>query len=262
MAEDNSAQDTLAGGNADDGAAAGDGQDKGHQEFVPPKDGSWLPKARFDEATGALKDRIRDLEARIEETNKKPADQPKRYTRAELNALVEARQITQEQADATVDEQIRREARDESRQVATETVIGITRKERVNSELAQYKRLAPEILQDASDTRARIVEEYNYFVATLGDPRTVETELKAIRSVLGPVEKLATARSGKSAGDTHRETGGGESGDRGGKKTGKLVDTLTPREKGYYENMIRQGHYKDWKDVETLLSSNRKRGAA
>ena len=71
-----------------------------------------MPKVRMDEATGELKDRIRQLEARLDAApREKPADQPKRWTRAELNAAVEARQITQDQADDVLDRQIREAAK-------------------------------------------------------------------------------------------------------------------------------------------------------
>jgi hypothetical protein len=35
-----------------------------------------------------------------------------------------------------------------------------------------------------------------------------------------------------------------------GSARGKLVDTLSEREKAYYQKLIDKGHHKDWKEVE------------
>lgn len=224
-------------------------------EFVPPKDGSWVPKVRMDEATGELKDRIRQLEARLDAApREKPADQPKRWTRAELNAAVEARQITQDQADDVLDRQIREDAKAEAAQVAHDTVIGTQRKEHVTSQLARYKRAEPEIVVAGSDVRKRITEEFRYLVDELGDQNSIDTELKAIRAVLGPIDRLEKSRAGRPDAETHQEAGqGGESGKPKVDKDTPLVGKLDKRQRDYYEGQIKSGQYKDWKDVEATL---------
>jgi len=189
-----------------------------------------------------------EFEDKLAKATAKPVDLPKQYTRADLNALVAAGQITQEQADAQMDHQTREGARADAKAVATETVTAAQRKERVDTEIARYKAVAPEILDDAHETRQRIKEEFQALVQLGDDPRELATQLKAIRAVLGPVEKLERARNGKPAHESHRETGGG-GGDQGGKKKtgdGTLTyDSLSQREKDHYDRGIQSGLYKD-----------------
>ena len=84
------------------------------------------------------------------------------------------------------------------------------------------------------------------------------TELAAIREVLGPIERLKTARSARRETESHEETGGGGGGGEGRKaKTG--WDALDSRQKAHYERMIAQGMYKDKKAVEEELKFARPR---
>jgi len=168
-----------------------------------------------------------------------------------------------------MDLQARQDAEATAQRVATETVTQDKLQERVTQDLAQYKRLAPEILEEGSDTRTRIQEEYEY-MTSLGEKPTLATELKAIRAVLGPIDRLEKAKSGKNKADSHRETGGeGGDGEDDGVKTpggGKLVKTLTSREKEHYSKLIGKGQYKDWAEVEDVLkfanpATRRKHGA-
>jgi hypothetical protein len=260
MAEEAGAQDK-----AGDGAPAGDSEDES-KKFVPPKDGSWIPKARFDDALNAEKGRNARLEAelaalKVAHERKSPADEPqKRYTKAELNAAVQAGQITADVSDEIWAKQIREDATREAETRVLGTVRAEQRQERINSDLNEYKRLAPEILDDGHETRQKIRDEFNYLVTTLGSPKTVETELAAIRAVLGPIERLKTARSARREAEAHEETGGsgGEGAPRrGSAKTG--WDALDARKKSYYEGAIAKGLYKDRKAVLEELEFARSR---
>ncbi len=173
----------------------------------------------------------------------KPVEGPKTYTRAELNALVESRAITQDQADSQMDLQIREGARAEAARVATDTVTAVSRKERVDGEIARYTVVAPEVLDETHDTRARIKEEYKFLIE-LGDKASVETQLKAIRSVLGPIDKLERARNGRPSHEPHREDGGGGV-ERKPKASDGTYDGLSAREKAHYDKLITNGIYKD-----------------
>ena len=227
-----------------------------------------VPKSQFLAAIHSANQKYAALEAKlnsvIEAGKKKPDPPPKRYSRTELNAAVQANQITQEAADQVWDDQIRAEARSEAATVSTEIVTRAQRKERVDSDIARYTRVEPEILVDGSEIRAKVAEEYKFLV-NLGDPANVDTELKAIRAALGPIDSLELARSGRSQRDTHRETGGGS---EGGKKPGgrKFEDTLSPKERSYYQKGIDAKRYKDWGEVKAELSfanpnTRRKHGA-
>ena len=246
------------GGEAGDGAAGGGSPEGGQGK--KPEDGDVVPKTQFIAAINSANAKYNALEAKFNElvakVEAKPAEieQPKEYTRAELNAMVEARTITQDQADAQMDAQAARRAEAAATRVATETVTSAQRKERVDTEIARYTAVAPEILDDAHETRQAIKTEYQYLIG-LGDKPSVETQLKAIRSVLGPVEKLERARNGKSDHVSHREDGGG-GGEGGGRKAkdGPLTyDDLSQREKAHYDKGLQSGRYKDKAEINAEL---------
>lgn len=230
------------------GGASSEGEGKGKkpedgEETVPVKQ----LRAALSNQERKHQEEMAAVRAEIEALKTaKPADPPKRYTRAELRAAVEAQQITQDQADEQMDLQIREEAKAEARREAHSTVAAEQRKERVGTEMSRYKTVAPEILEDG-DTRAKIMEEYQYF-RNLGDPKTIETELKAIRMVLGPVDRLERARSGRASHESHRETGDGAG--HSERPAKKFADTLSPELRERYSGLIQKGIYKDWAEVE------------
>lgn len=250
----------------DDGSDVGGGAPGGEDEVnkVKPKDDEVVPKTQFIAAINSANQKYNALEAKFNElqaavaAKPAPVERPKRYTRAELNALVENRQITQEQADTQMDFQTREDAKAEAKRVATETVTAAQQKDRVDTEIARYKAVAPEILDDAHETRQRIKDEFAALIELGDDPRKLSTQLKAIRAVLGPVEKLERARNGKPAFESHREYGGSERADPGGRKKkgdGTLTyDDLSPREKAHYDKGIQSGLYKDKAAVNAELA--------
>lgn len=235
------------GGGAPDGGSPEGGQ--GNQ----PDEGE---KAKFESrlraALASQEAKLRtEFEARLAEATAKKPDPPKRYTRQELKAAVEAGQISETQADEILENQIRDEVTATARNEARAVVTSASREGRVESDIARYKAVAPEILDTGHETRHRLRESYNYFLS-LGDKPGTATELKALHAVLGPIEKLERARSGRFSSDSHRETGGGEAG-KPRTKSGKLTDRLNADAKRHYEKQIEKGLYKDWGDVETEL---------
>lgn len=253
--------------NEEAGAGAGNGQDgNGAPSGGSSEDGSENAlDERFEKRIrAALANQARQYESRIESVraefdafkagagSKKDEErqQPKRYTRTEFKAAVDAGQITQEQADDRWAQQVREEAREDAVAAATAAVRGGTQKERVDSEISRYRQLKPEIMQRGSDTRNQVTDEYKALVDR-GSPENVATELAAIRAVLGPLDKLEKSAQATRSQESD-EQGGGDSRPKGG--TGKnLVDKLDARAKKHYEKGIEQGRYKDWKEVESEL---------
>lgn len=187
-----------------------------------------------------------------------PVEAPKRYTRAELNAAVTAKQITSEQSDEIWAKQVQDQAVEAAEKAADDRVSQRTAKERIDADLAKYKRLAPEILDQSSEERQKIVTEFNELRAT-GMPNSLGTELAAIRAVMGPLDKLEKARTARRNEEHDEQSGGGGEGSRkNGGKGKSLVDQLDPRKKDYYEKGIKAGRYKDWKAVEAELSFARR----
>lgn len=253
----------------DDGAGAG--QDDGQPGSGAPGGGSPEGGSDNDEKPitakqlkAALESQRRHYEGQIEQqraefdafkagaNQQRPAKEdnaPKRYSRKELNDAVTAGRITQEQADDHWAQQTREEAREDAVAAATAAVAGRTTKERIDSDLAAYKRLKPEIME-AGTERDKIREEFKYLVS-IGKPNDISTELAAIRAVLGPLDKLQNAASARRSAETEQQGGGGDSKPV---KTGKkLVDQMDARGRTYYEHAIKQGRYKDWDAVEAEL---------
>lgn len=178
-------------------------------------------------------------------------EQPKVYAKADLKAAVAAGSISQEQSDDIWERQQEAQITARAETAALNAVTASQAKERIDSDLAKYKRLAPEILDKASEERQKIVTKYRRMVAN-GLPDNLATELEAIEAVMGPLEKLEKARS-VSRHVEHDEQGG-SSGERGKGGSGKtLADKLAPRYKEHYEAQIKSGRYKDWKEVEAEI---------
>lgn len=249
-------QDDGQGGS---GAPSGESKDSKDDQS---DDGEFVPVGRLKAALaaqerkhGAAIDAMRAefdaFKAGAKSGSKDQQDQVKRYTRTELKAAVTAEQITQDQADDIWAKQVKEEARDEALAAVRDDASRRTQQEQIDNDLTEYKRLAPEIRDKSSDKFEQISAEFQYLVKR-GSPNNLATELAAIRAVLGPLDKLKTAKAERRA-ENHEEQSGGEGKDKQQKTGKKLVDTLSPREKKHYEGMIDKGHYKDWGDVEKEL---------
>lgn len=257
---------------ADAGASAGNGQPgngapgNGSPDGGEPKDGELEEKfekrikAALANQRSHYESQLSNVRAEFESfkagagsnTPAPKKDEPKRFTRAELSAAVEARQITQDQADEAWAGQVEKDATDRATRTALAAVDDRQKKERVDSEIAKYTALKPEILQKGSELRQQVTDEYKSLVAS-GSPEGVPTELAAIKAVLGPLTKLEKAAGARREADPDQQGGGNDG--RPAKKSGngKLVDTLSPREKEHYEKGIKAGRYKDWTEVESEL---------
>jgi hypothetical protein len=203
---------------------------------------------------GQLQNQRAEFEAFKEGVGTKQApakEAPKVYSKAELKAAVDGAQITQEQADEIWGRQFETQITEKVRNETREAVAADKAKERIDADLAQYKRLAPEILDQGSDEREQIVTRFKRMVSN-GLPNNLATELAAIEAVLGPLDKLERAR-GANRNAQHDEQTGGSGGDRSRATGKKLVDQLSPRQKAHYQKGIDSRRYKDWTEVEAEL---------
>lgn len=247
-----------AGGGASGGEDQGSGKPKDGEKAISQSQLRAILHSADEKHQREMQALRTEMEQKLTAVAEKPVhvDQPKRYTRAELNAAVEAKQITQDQADAQWDFQVREDTKADARKVATETVTAEQRKQRVDTEINRYKAAAPEILDEGHETRQRIRDEFQALIELGDDSKDVTTQLKAIRAVLGPVDKLERARNGKPAHESHREFGGGGGEDRSGKKKDGVLtyDDLSSREKAHYDKGIASGLYKDKEAVNAELA--------
>jgi hypothetical protein len=240
-----------SGGGAPGGESSEEGDSGETKDVVPKSQFLAALKSAEEKRERELAALRAEFEGKLEKVTAKPVEQPKTYTRAELNAMVTAGTISQEQADAQIDFQLSAKAEATARSVATEVVSRAQRTESVSTQISQYTEAVPELLDRGSDTYQKVAGEFRFLVAQGDDPKSLSTELKAIRAALGPVEKVRAARSGRASHEDHRETGGGGGG--AGPRGGQGNLKLTERERAHYQRGIDNGLYKDWKAVETEL---------
>lgn len=217
----------------------------------------FVPINQFKAALKNVNDKNLQLQRELDELREKTKPtqviETKQYTRAELKAAVAAGQITEEQSDEVWSAQIAERVKNEVTKQVLDNVNSGTQKNRVISDLSEYKKLAPEILEDGNEIRMKISGEFNSLIED-GHPNSLETERLAIRMVLGPIEKLRIAKSARLDNENFDHSTGNGAENRNSGKNKTLVDSLTTREKEYYDGMIKKGQYKDWKEVEAELA--------
>lgn len=208
---------------------------------------------KHESQLGNLRAEFEAFKAGVSKQAPEKKEAPKRFSRAELSAAVKADQITQEQADDIFAKQVKEDATTEATRAALEAVDRRSQQKDLDSDLAQYKRLEPGLRDRSSEIFGRVKSEFDY-LRERGHPDSLATELAAMRAVLGPVDKLEKAKSASRAAEHHEESGGG--GDGGGSGQKKVLETLSAREKSYYQKLIDNGHHKDWAEVESLLKNH------
>jgi hypothetical protein len=230
-----------------------------------PKEGDWIPKVRFDEATSKLEaenrrlgttiqqereERIR-LEERLNNLESQPAQQPKqKYTRKQLRQAVDAGTITQDDMDDILENQLRQEIQGEIRSTVTTASSEISRDNLVDTEIRRYKELVPNVLVQGSEERNRVEGEFRYLTGVGQDERSKTTELAALRAALGPVEKLRkTSELTPDRRETHQDVGGGGDEPPAPDAGHAVLKKLNNDQKTYYKRQIDKGIYKDWDQV-------------
>ncbi len=204
-------------------------------EFVPPTDGSWVPRDRLNREI----DRVDKLEAQIQTLNQKPAeDLPSTAT---LWAKVEDGELSQEQFFTTLESQV------EDR--VTNKLVGALEQRDTDrghkTQLERYQDALPDLAVEGTELNTRVSNEYRAML-DLGLNPDAGTMVAALRSAVGPLEKVKATQSGKLKLGSHEESGGEGSEDG---KPDTRMSTLTQRQKDYYGKMISGGAYKDWDAV-------------
>lgn len=239
---------------AEEGNLEGDEGQKDNKS----KDEQFIPKVRFDEAQNKLKSQLQDehdarvrLEEQVKQLQQGQNKQTvKEYSRSELRKLVEDEQITQEQADDIYDRQLERKFEQRLDSRLNEHTKSMSSQAFIENQLQEYRNLIPNLMVKGSEERDKAASEYQYLIST-GSKDSVATELAAVRSAFGPIEKLKA--QGFRDVQHHQETGGAGS---PREKPKGLQANLSARERNYYQKQIDNGMYKDWDAVEKLLKSH------
>lgn len=236
----------------------------GSQEFVPPNDGSWIPRERVNEmvsnavnsATSNLGREVSELRGRLEQQGEqlKSANAAPKATREQIRARVEAGEMSEAEANDYLLEQRLNDMKSEIVESITTTTAQQQRESLVTEQIKAYQAKVPSVMAAGSPERTRVVQEFDYLTKTLGMPPDGRAELQALRSVLGPVESLGNKADGTP--EHHQETsgsGGGDESQGGSQNTDGAPSDLSSAEKKYYADQIEKGIYKDWDAVKAEL---------
>ncbi len=225
------------------GNTEGEGVDQashaGQTEFVPPKDGSWVPRERFDHVAR----RVAALEAQAAVKPEAPLP-----TTAEIRQQLDNGDIDDAQADEMRESRIVREITD---QVAVSSASQ-SREQRLQAELRRYEQEVPEFQNTGSVTFNRVSETYRRMVQDDGLPNSSGTQVAAVRQVLGPLSAIPQRKT-----DSFDDSVGGGQQPVGDKT---LYDGLTKDRKDWYQTGIKAGRYKDQAAVEDELKYYTGRG--
>lgn len=181
--------------------------------------------------------------------NAEPPAEPPTYSRAQLEAAVEGGKITKAEADAIWDTQSQRQTQrlvaDTVKTVLTETQQQTT----VDSRIAEYQALKPEVMKADSPERARVKQQYDYLVS-IGQPATKSTELAALTMCYGSLDALKAAHAATRDDETLMDVGGGTPPAGGGDGNDGPKTKLSARERAHYQKLIDKGMYRSWADVD------------
>lgn len=183
--------------------------------------------------------------APVDETPKPEQTQElPRVTRSQLDEMVEEGKVSRAVADAYYEQQLRRDAAAE----AVEKMRGEQRLRKVSDELDLYRESHPEVLEEGSETRARVRREYHELVG-LGQPENEVTQLLALRNVLGAPGKVREhTREAREAHESRTGSGGSAGGPERKASEKDPAKGLPERFRKYVEKRIETGHFKGWDD--------------
>jgi hypothetical protein len=211
----------------------------------------YIPKDRYDKATGKLKDELNRLSTNTEQA---PAPATPKYTRAQLRNAVNEGKLDEDQMEEIWSKQVLEEARDQARKEAQSNASTTSTQEKLANTLKAYTDSIEGLNDPDSDNRAIVEEAYEDLVDLHGKPTTAleqqKLEALACRAAFGPVSKLkARVDRMKRTPSSYYEEGNGE--DQGSQ--GSTVNGIPKHLVAYYEPLIARGMYKDWAAVKAEL---------
>ena len=208
--------------------------------FVPPTDGSWIPRERFDQVLG----KMGALEAKLEAVAAS-TDKPKVLTSEELDDAVLNGSMTQEQVNDIKERQV--EDRVMARVKADLSTS--SQLEKQADELNRYHDELPDLYDEGSELRKSVLNTYRHLVHDLGQPENDGTMVAAIETISGPLSAITAKKGLKKQISPAGETGGGSGGSGNNGEKAQLTD----RQKEHYSNAIRMGAYANWDAVHKEL---------
>ncbi len=256
------------------------------EKFVPPKDGSWVPRDRMNEAVENAVGKVskeleteRESRIRLEEQMRVLQQTPaapvqaqqlapvaKTYTLAELRLAVEKETISQDQADLVWEKQQNEKVDQRVKQTLDNFTIQTTSNAAVDSGLQAYLDALPDLNKDGADERKKVTAAYNSLTAVLGVPKVAgsvedkQIQLAALNNCYGSVAALRQKQLNDKDTLEHRDTHQESVGDAepASAKDAKFVKSLTAAKRAYYTRMIASNQYTGWGQVEAEMKYARK----
>lgn len=218
----------------------------------------WARSKKAEERANQLEQEMRaerEERIRLEERLKvqeeaKQQTQPQ-YSWEQLQAAVDAGQLTFAKALEIRDAQLFKEW-EKKQQVREQQFAKIST---VSTEMAEYKKLVPNVTVPGSTERQKVEQEFGYLVQLWGRPDTKEKELAmelaAARAAFGDLHSLKTKQQ-LSSKPLEKEPFMDTPSKAQKQETKKdFRSTLSTREVKHYERMIEKGRYPGgWADVE------------
>lgn len=188
----------------------------------------------------------------------------------ELKQMVADNKISESDALEYREKAVRTQAVREAETNITNKFSQQSRDQRIDAEIGKYKDAIPDVNVQGTDERKKFDTEFRYQVEFAGmDPKSLTTQLAALRAVYGPPERAVqyakTKGKGTPGAESYAETSGGG---RGPAPAGKIWhDKLPAHEKAHYERMIERGRYgepaKAWDNVKAEINEyNERKGLA
>lgn len=205
-----------------------------------------------EESQREREERIR-LEERLKALEDRRQEQP-RLTWANYQSAIDAGQISQADAMARWTDQVKREAKEEAVREVDTHLRTTTRVATVTSEIDRYTKAIPGLNQHGSEDRVKVEQEFNYLVQRGADPKSLATEVAALRAAHGSIERVEQAAAAKRTTtrepfmETHSSTHKPQT------KTTDPIKNLDEAKRKYYQNQIDKGRYADWKEVAEELT--------
>jgi len=245
-------------------------QNKQGDDFVPPKDGSWVPRQRMneavDKATAPLQQKTDSLiaeNARLKEqiNNKGTEEQNKKiYTLPELRAFVEKEQISQAQADGIYEQQQKDSVKLQVDTAVKDHLTTSDDRRAVETKLDAYLQVLPDLMSEGSDNRAKVATEYTRLSGIFGLPAADSLEdkklqVEACHAAFGDATQFKQHIE-RDISKKERETEQGLGSNDGETITDedqKTMKKLDAKQKKYYQSMIDKKFYKDWKEVGEVM---------
>lgn len=226
-----------------DPAANGGSANPDGKTFVPPKDGSWVPRDRLNAVSSQLKELRAELQALKAPSKPKP-----NFSKAELRKAVEEGKLSEDQAEAVWE----RQTEERIAERLTQDLAVHSQKTAAARTIAEYEAIDPALADEDSDLRHRVVDEYKSLL-DLGSPNSEATMVAALRAVCGSVDTFKRSKAAKKGRvlESHDEY---EAGDDLGETGANGKPKLSKAERSYYAPLVQRGMYRDWKEVEEMVS--------